>query len=218
MRERNAAIEVQSGPGSEPVTVNDLKLRLGIAQADNTWNDLLSALIESARVECERHTARALITQTLDIYYDHRPAERQEWWDGVKELPASELFAYPSTFLIPRMPIQSVTSVTFYDEEDNTTTADSSTYIVDTVSEPPRVVLRRGEVWPTIILRNANGIAIRVVAGYGNSGTSVPGPLKEGILSLAAYLFEHRGACDMSEALSKSGAVGLWRSYRLGRF
>jgi hypothetical protein len=218
VRERNAAVEVQSGPGSEPVTVNDLKLRLGIAASDSTWNDLLGALIETARIECERQTARALITQTLDIYFDHRPLERQEWWDGVREVPASELFAYPSTFEIPRMPIQSVTSVTFYDEDDAATVADSSTYIVDIASEPPRVVLRRGEVWPTIILRNANGIVIRVVAGYGNSGTAVPGPLKEGILALAAYLFEHRGACDMSGALSMSGASALWRSYRLGRF
>lgn len=218
MRERNASVAVASGPGAEPVTTNDLKLRLGIDQADSTWNDLLSALIESARVECERHTARALITQTLDIYFDHRPAERQEWWDGVREIAASELFTYPSTFEIPRLPIQSVTSVTFYDEADNATVAGSGTYIVDITSEPPRVVLRRGEVWPTVTLRNANGIVIRVVAGYGNSGTSVPGPLKEGILSLAAHLFEHRGACDMSEALSKSGAAGAWRSYRLGRF
>lgn len=218
MRERNVQYSVTVQPAVEPVTIAELKLRLGIDGGDTTWDDLLTSLLVAGRTECERITGRLLITQTVQFFWQCRPGERQEWWDGVRETAASELVNYPSAFEIPRQPVQSISSITFYDEDDAGTVADSSTYIADLTSEPPRAVLRRGEVWPTTTLRNANGIVIEAVCGYGDSASTVPSALREGILAWAMYMFEHRGACNTADALSASGAAGLWDLYRQWRF
>jgi len=43
----------------------------------------------------------------------------------------------------------------------------------------------------------------------------VPVAIEEAIKMLAAYLYDHRGACDVGEAMSKSGASVLLRPYRV---
>ena len=72
----------------------------------------------------------------------------------------------------------------------------ASRYYVDNVREPARIVLRKGETFPTA-LRVANAIKILYVAGY-TSAFTVPEPIRMGMLQHIAYLYEHRG--DMYEA------------------
>jgi hypothetical protein len=43
----------------------------------------------------------------------------------------------------------------------------------------------------------------------------VPGAIKEAIKMLASFLYEHRGACDAMDGLSKSGAATLLGPYRV---
>ena len=95
-------------------------------------------------------------------------------------------------------PIQSVTSVSTFDDADNETTMASSRYYVDNVREPSRIVLRQGETFPTA-LRVANAIKVVFVAGYANA-YAVPEPIRMGMLQHIAFLYEHRG--DMYEAAS----------------
>lgn len=216
-REANAAYEVITAPSVEPVSVEDVKARLGFDLEDGPFDTMLSDLIVSARQYCEEQTGLALITQTLAVYWDRFPFRHSEWWDGVRQMAASELSRKPGALVLPKYPAQSVTSVKVFDTQDAETTVDASVYQADTVTTPPRLVLREGQTWPSTSLRTANGVRVEYVAGYGATAATVPQPLRGAIGSHAAYMFEHRGACDMTAAAQMSGAVSLWRPYRIAR-
>jgi uncharacterized phiE125 gp8 family phage protein len=50
-----------------------------------------------------------------------------------------------------------------------------------------------GGVWPTTILRKTNGIEIKFKAGMATTPDQLPAGIKQAVLSLAAYYYEHRG-------------------------
>jgi len=57
--------------------------------------------------------------------------------------------------------------VRFYDEAEGEHTLDGATYQVDMASEPGRILLRAGQVWPGVVLRPGSGVVIQFRAGYG---------------------------------------------------
>jgi uncharacterized phiE125 gp8 family phage protein len=112
--------------------------------------------------------------------------------------------------------LQSVTSVTAYDDSDQASVFLAANYIVDLEREPGRLVLRNGAVWPSAT-RAANAIEIVFVAGYGDAADAVPEALQTAILHLVAFWYEHRG----DEALSFGvpvGVMALLAPYRLLRW
>lgn len=52
-------------------------------------------------------------------------------------------------------------------------------------------------------------------AGYGDDISDIPEAIHMGVMMLAAFMYEHRGACDANEALMKSGAHSYLYPYRL---
>lgn len=56
-------------------------------------------------------------------------------------------------------------------------------------------------------------LEVNYTAGYGTSANDVPQPIRTAIIMLAAYISEHRGGCDMGNALDMSGAKPLIASY-----
>jgi len=215
MRNPNHSIEVSAAPTAEPVLPADLGAWLGLT-VDGSNTALLTALLLSARIVCERHCGLALITQTITQRYDLISAPgRDTWFDGVREMPVTEILCAPTSFRLGRAPVVSITSVKFYGENDDESTADAASYYADVKSRTPTVSLRQGFVWPTLTYRIRDAAQIIYVAGYGADGTAVPQPLKDGIKALAAYVYEHRGTCESEEAIDKSGAKTMWSSYRV---
>lgn len=131
-------------PAVEPVPLADLKSHLRVV---GTGDDgYIAGLGVAARQEIERIQGRASVTQTRILYLDAFP-------DGdVIELPGA--------------PLQSVTSVSYTNEDDVTAAFSSSAYRVDTESMPGRVLLKDGESWPSDTLVEVNGVAITYVCGY----------------------------------------------------
>jgi uncharacterized phiE125 gp8 family phage protein len=117
---------------------------------------------------------------------------------------------------LPRPPLQSITSVSTFDDADAETTYAASNYFVDTASEPGRLVLRKSAGAPTTT-RAANGIKIVFVSGYGDDFSTVPEPMRQGILRTVAWQYQNRGDCDADEAARNSGAQVLWHDYRVLR-
>lgn len=74
-------------------------------------------------------------------------------------------------------------------------------YLTDEESRPARV-------YPKLF-------GDQLVITYTAGASKVPATVKTGIKMLAGYLFEHAGACDVTEALKKSGAEAVLRSYRV---
>lgn len=161
---------LKTAPAAEPLTLAELKLHLRVTGSAD--NDYITSLGTAARRRVEEITGRALINQTWYLYAD-------EW-------PSCDRFR------LPKAPLSSVTSVTYYDTDGTQNTFSASSWDPDTNATPGEVVLTYGSVWPSTTMRPNSPIVIEYVAGYGASGSSVPEELKQAI-----YLM-----------------VGLWYAYR----
>ena len=134
------------------------------------------------------------MTQTHSFFVDAYDALADPLFEGFRTGPY--LNYYKNHIVLPTSPVVSVTSVSTFNDDDTETTMAASRYYVDNVREPARIVLRKGETFPTA-LRVANAIKVLYVAGY-TSAFTVPEPIRMGMLQHIAYLYEHRG--DMYEA------------------
>jgi len=170
-----------------------LKAELKAAPAlriDSTADDAaIDVQIIAAREAIEEMIGRALITQTWRLTLD-------DW-------PAGDYIE------LPRSPVQSVTSVTYYDTDDTSATLASANYTVETDPEPGRITLDYNQDWPTTILRPANAIQIVFIAGYGDAASDVPGPIKQALILKIRQLYE--GPDNLVEAAMQS----LLTNYRV---
>lgn len=159
-------------PAVEPVTVAEMKRHLRVDIDDD--DGFIEGLIAAGRDYLEKVAWRAFITQTWRLSLDGWPAG-----DEIE---------------LPRPPLQSVTSIVYTDSDNNATTWAASNYIVDTDSEPGRVVLAYGASWPGVTLRPANPIQITYVAGYGDDGSAVPVSYQQALKLLVGHWYENREA------------------------
>lgn len=212
-------LSLVSGPAQLPVSLDQVKAQLRLDD-DFTADDApVMTLARVATEACERFTRRALITRTWRLFRDAWPHARTsttgggDWWDGTREGALSELPPSRRVLELPKPPLQSVVHVKTYDDADAATTYAAGNYFVDTAGDPGRVVLRDGAATPAPT-RAANGLEVEFVAGYGDDPGDVPEQLRQGILMLTAHLYENRADLP-DEAVKVSGAVVLWRAYRL---
>jgi uncharacterized phiE125 gp8 family phage protein len=162
-------LKLFTAPASEPITTNEAKAHLRIDASDE--DNLITGYITAARQLCELYARRALVTQTWDLSL--------EQWPGCDQIE------------LPRPPLQSVTSISYIDSNGATSTLASSSYIVDTASEPGRVILAYGATWPTVTLRPGPAITVRYVAGYG-AAAAVPELYKQALKLIVGHFFENR--------------------------
>jgi len=210
-------------PPVEPITLAEAKafLRVDVSNDDA----LIGSLVMAARDACERFTGRALVMQTWTLFRDDWPGPARV--DAhLSEGPQTGPFAAGrgTVIEIPKPPLLSIEHVKTTDDADNATIWPAGNYLVDTASEPGRLIVRAGAALPEAT-RTAAGIEISFVAGYApddsaspsDLAANIPGGLVEGIRRLTAYLYENRGECSADEATALSGATLLWRPYRVMR-
>ncbi len=216
-------LALSAPPAVEPITLAEAKVFLRVDLSND--DALIGALVTAARDACERFTGRALVAQTWTLFRDDWPGVARadgQLSEGTQTAPA--VATRGAVVEIPRPPLLSVVHVKTYDDTDTATVWPADNYLVDTASEPGRLIARAGAALPEAT-RTAAGIEIRFVAGYAadDSGSptdpagNIPGGLVEGIRRLTAYLYEHRGDCGADEAAALSGATLLWRPYRVMR-
>lgn len=194
-------LSLVTAPGTEPITRTEAKLHLRV---DHTADDsLIDALITAARRQVEIHTGRALVTQTWDLTFDCWPCG-----DAID---------------IPLPPLQSVTSVTYYDTADAATVWSSANYQVVIDGVRGRLVLAYGKVWPAVTLRPAAGVVVRFVAGYG-AAAAVPEDVKAAIKLWLGHLYANREAVTGTGGITVGPQVvpmavdALLATYRSKRF
>lgn len=202
--------ELVTAPAIEPVSLVELKSQLELDADDTSKDTALALYITAAREMIEEYTGLALITQTWRMTLDNWPAYHVEWWDGVRQLPITELrrSGRQSDVFLPRYPAQEVDSIT----ADGSSVTVTDVFVVDTAQRPARLVLKHGATWPTV-LDSANGVVITYTAGYGDNAGDVPAALRLAIMQTAAYMFEHRGDCETGSALNMSGADSMLKAY-----
>jgi len=154
------AIKILVEPAIEPVTLAEAKSWLRLDSADE--DDLLIALIKTARTRSETITNRAMITQTVQETSIRYSAT------GVIDLS----FA----------PVQSIETITKIAADGSETILPTSGYFADLDNNRIKVHSLVGAV----------SFRIEYIAGYGLLASDVPSPLKTAILLQIAWLFEHR--------------------------
>lgn len=171
-------------PAAEPVTLQEAKDHLRITGSDE--DALLTTFIEVAREYCEEYQNKAYITQTWDLSLDEFPK---------------------SPYSLPKPPLQSISSIKYYDQDGTEHEFNASNYLVDTASVKGRVSLAYGKSWPSVTLQPINGVVIQFVAGYGDATTDVPERIRNAIKVLIGQIYENREATDIKEHLEIPFAV-----------
>jgi len=191
-----ATIEETIAPASEPLTAAEVKIHLGVGASVTDYDARLTQLIAAARRKFERYTNRRLINQTLAIYLD-------QWPHG-------------KVITMPISPISSVTSVQYYDADDVLQTLSAANYVTDFISEPNRINLIDGEVWPDLKIGRPNRIKIIVVAGYGAASTDVPEGMITAMLMMIEKAFD-RPDKNYMDAIDRV-LIAEMSTYQLRRF
>lgn len=162
-------------PASEPITTSLLKSHLRLNTTDE--DSLLAMYITAARQLFESYTERACITSTWRLYMD----------------------AFPRVIRLPKAPLQSVTSVQYYDTTNNLVTWSNTNYSVDIQREPGRIVpnvwFPGWQIWPcypALSWAVSPKIIVEFVAGW--TTNNVPALVQQGILLLASHFYANREA------------------------
>lgn len=151
-------------------------------------DDLLTALIVTAREHVEVITCRALLTQTWDYSLDGWPC------GNAIKLPFGNL--------------ASVTSIKWTDTDAvETTLVVTTDYLVETNgNQCGRIVLPYGETWPSGSLYPSNPITIRLVCGW-TTAALVPATIKAAVKLLCAKLYESRGEDTVGQTVMEDKTV-----------
>lgn len=157
-------------PAVEPVTTSEAKTHMRITASDE--DTYIGTLIKAARLDSELVQHRQFITATYTLTLDRFPT-----CDYID---------------LPRPPLQSVTSVKYYDTGGTLQTFSSGNYTVDTSTAPGRIYVDWDTGWPTDVDDRRNAVQIVFVAGYGNASTDVPQTTLQAIKIKVAHWFENR--------------------------
>ncbi|MFD2704080.1 head-tail connector protein [Salibacterium lacus] len=155
-------------PAAElPVSLGALKDHLRIEHDDEDVS--LESYLKAATKHAEQVlTYRAFMTQTWQLI----------------------LSDFQDEILLPYPPLQSVNKVTYRGKAGEEHEVDASMYIVDTDSEPGRIVRKKDKSWPTDLDQH-NSVTIEFTAGYASSD-DIPENFKIGLLMLTAHFYENR--------------------------
>ena len=183
-------------PAVLPVTLADMKLYLRI---DHDHEDaLVMALMRAATSAVEAMSGLRLVTQGWSVFVDDWPGR--------------------TTLCLPIAPVASIDEVRVHADDDTHAVIDPAHYYLDSASRPARLVLRADRIWPRPG-RLANGIEVRLQAGFGATPDDVPGELVQAIRSLTAHWYEHREAASAPAMgaipMAVSALVGAHREVRL---
>ena len=140
------ALLLISGPASEPITVDEAKLDLGVIQSADDAR--ITGYITAARSALDGKNGilgRALMPQTWELVYDSFPT---------------------GPITIPLPPLQSIVSIKYLDVLGAEQAVPTTDYVVDPVSEPGWVA--PASDWPSTY-DSINTVRIRFVAGYANA-------------------------------------------------
>ncbi len=168
-----------------------------IVEHDND-NAYIALLIKAAVERFEEVTGRQLLDATFDQFFD----------------------AFPTPMKLAYPPLDSVTSVKYYDTAgaQQTLTVDDD-YQVDDAGEVASIWPgRTNTVWPSTEPERINAVEVRFVAGYGEAA-DIPERYKHAIKELVAEWYDRRlpaSSCKVVklpfhlQAILNSAKVSSW--------
>ena len=172
-------------PLVSPITPEEFSGYLGL-DYDVSQDDLLNSHLLAACGWYIAHMNNELLAREWSLKFDRYPSQGESF-SGL-----SPVHANLSPWInIPLYPASAISDVTVDGEV--------AVFTFDLDSKPPRIFLNNyGE-----------DIIATYTAGYATAA-DIPQNIILGINMMAAYLYEHRGACDIGNAAKESGAMSVW--------
>jgi uncharacterized phiE125 gp8 family phage protein len=170
-----------AAPSFEPLTLQEAKRQLGIADVVDQYDSDVTDLITFAREQVERDSMLVVATGAFTV-------KRTDWSYG-------DYFELPSSL----RPCTAVTAITYVATDGTVTAWSTSQYSLDTYTIAPTVKLVYGYSWPTI-RGDINGITITATAGYAQ--TAVPKRVKHAVILKLQELWQTRQGMQKESDLS----------------
>lgn len=183
-------------------------------------DELIASYVLAATDIFTQLTGVCPITQVWELAMNEWPTDctglENQWWDGVRE--GTMIGSYSEGIVLDFKPLQSVDVITTYDDLGTATVFDDAAYMTDTFGH--RVVLNTGYTAP-IGTRAANAIVVEFTAGFGDEPADVPNAIRQGIIQLVAFMYEHRGdellsTTTQGRGLVDTGSGGGWNGLPAG--
>lgn len=187
-----AVVETLVVATAEPVSLQEAKTHLRVTSTSDDAR--IRMLTASARAWVENETRRKLCTQTLALYLDGFPA----WMPRMpQKLPLSPLgWSDVYGIELPFGPVQSVSSIIYFDSANEPITLSTSLYDVDLKSTPARILPVFGAVWPITYLR-MNAVTVTFVVGY----SVIPEAARTAILLKLSELYDGADTAESIESI-----------------
>lgn len=197
------AIKITVPPTIEPVSVEQVKAAAGITT--DARDALIAMQITVARTLAEEFTGRAFVQQTIQLQIDRFPPGRVPWWSGTIQAPL-RAFMSEEPILLPRPPLITLATVQYYDESNTLRTIPNTSYYVDGITEPARIVLNPGQAWPSDV-RDRAAVLITYTAGYGTQSVSVPAAIQQAIIAHVADYLDRPNANVQTERIDNASVT-----------
>jgi uncharacterized phiE125 gp8 family phage protein len=187
-------ITLLSNPSVEPVTLADAKAWLRVDTTDD--DALITGLIPAARTLCEAIVKKTFVQQQYAWSFDYFPnrlvvTPATVVWDSWLN---SRLYpyTYAQQIYVPRPPLISVDSITFYDVNNVQQTLASNQYLVE-LGTPGRISPLPGSQWPMTADRLYSA-TVNFTSGEGNSASAIQANEVLAIKQLVAHFYRNREA------------------------
>ncbi|TNE60828.1 MAG: hypothetical protein EP335_17465 [Alphaproteobacteria bacterium] len=205
--------DIISGPLAEPLLLQEVKDHLRVT--DESEDATLGALVTTVREMVEQHTGLMLLDRDMDLWLDQwpgMPADGTPWWNGVRDGAMADLARAQQFLCLPVRPVRQIAGIYSVAADGAETEWPAENWYLKP-GHAPGLYRKQGFGWPAPG-RAADGIRIRLTAGFGPSWNHVPAAVRQAMLMLVARLYCHRGDEDMAVALGASGAAGILKPYR----
>lgn len=172
-------ITTVTAPTETAVSLEEAKEQVVV---DDSSHDLaLARLAEAAERMAERYLRGYISQRTVDLTLPHFPDVHKLW--------------------LVTFPIQSITSVSYIDENGDTQTlSEGDDYREQLLGKTAHLIAVNG--WPATQEDTPNAVTVRMVVGYASG--AVPQDIKHAILVKVSELFEVRTEAVMGGSLSPS--------------
>lgn len=157
---RNYRPSLVTGPTKEPISIGQIKHRVNLAVDDASHDCYLAELVKECRDEVETDCDILCCTQTWQLQVDYLEHGMQLY----------------------KSPVQSITSIQYYDTLGTLQTLSTSVYSFDSVNR--KIFLKPNQTWPPFQER-WDAWKVVYVCGY----ETVPSIIQKAVLLLAENYF-----------------------------
>ncbi len=194
------ALILETAPAVDPVTLEEVKEHLRIDGDDD--DSLLGNLIRAASERFDGRDGalgRCLISQSWKLVLD----------------------AFPQWITIPLPPCQVVEAITYVDAFGDLQTLASDAYQVSGIGSIDGATVRPAYQmdWPKI-RQGPDAVTVHFTAGYGDSASDVPEPVRTAIKMRVAHLYENRESISLGDhgSIVPYGETDLIRNHKTWSF